>query len=74
VIICPFEAEDEIENDATEIARCTNQSGNNSVPRGVDMWDYSEVRTVAGFSEYCCDNRSSYQGMDGNIVNRSNAN
>jgi hypothetical protein len=38
------------------------------------MWDYSEIRTVASFSEYCCDNRGSYQGMDGNIVNRSNAN
>ena len=74
MIISPLETEDKIENDATEIARCTSQPGNNSVPRRVDMWDYSEVRTVARFSEYCCDSRSSYQGMDANIVDRSNAN
>ena len=55
VIIRAKEAEDQVENDSTNITGRTRQSGNDTVVRRVYMWYHREVRAVTGLSEYCCD-------------------
>ena len=73
VIIRAKEAEDQVENDSTNITGRTRQSGNDTVVRRVYMWYHREVRAVTGLSEYCCDGCRSDESMDVDIRDRSDA-